>query len=81
LLKGARALNNNEPFPGERLLHRLLDNTYYAHILPPLPAEEDTLRERAEVELSALLGKGSRALGAAGGWIDRLRDGLHNPSK
>ncbi|WP_204315014.1 oleate hydratase, partial [Klebsiella pneumoniae] len=25
LLKAARALNNGEPFPGERLLHRLLD--------------------------------------------------------
>ena len=42
LLRGARALNNNEPFPGERLLHRLLDKTCYAHILPPLPGKRST---------------------------------------
>ncbi|MBB5046513.1 oleate hydratase [Rhodopseudomonas rhenobacensis] len=81
LMKGARALNNNEPFPGERLLHRLLDNTYYAHILPPLPEQDDSLRERAEAELSALLGKGSQALGAVYGWLDRLRDGSRDTSK
>jgi oleate hydratase len=81
LLKAARALNNNEPFPGERLLHRLLDNTYYAHILPPLPEQEDTLRERAEAELTTLLGKGSQALGAVSGWFDRVRDGLRDASK
>ena len=40
LLKGARALSNGKPFPGERLLHRLLKDTYFAHILPPLPEEE-----------------------------------------
>ncbi|MFO1466350.1 MAG: hypothetical protein U1F35_07920 [Steroidobacteraceae bacterium] len=39
LLRGARALN---PFPGERLLHRMLDETYYAHILPPLPGKRST---------------------------------------
>jgi len=81
LLRGARALNNNEPFPGERLLHRLLDNTYYAHVLPPLPEQEDTLRERAEAELSTLLGKGSQALGAVVGWLDQMRDGLSDTSK
>ncbi|WP_322517390.1 oleate hydratase [Rhodopseudomonas palustris] len=81
LLKGARAMNNNEPFPGERLLHRLLDNTYYAHILPLLPEHDDTLRERAEAELSTLLGKGSQALGAVVGWLDRMRDGLRDTSK
>ncbi len=41
LLKAARALNSNQPFPGERLLHKLLGNTYYAHILPPLPEHDD----------------------------------------
>lgn len=83
ILKGARALNNNEPFPGERLLHRLLGKTYYAHILPPLPEQEQeqTLRERAEAELSTLLGKGNQALGMASGWFDRLRDGLGDKSK
>ncbi|WP_421736154.1 oleate hydratase [Caulobacter sp.] len=76
MLKAARALNNNAPFPGERLLHRLLGKSYYAHILPPLPEPEETLHERAEVELSTLLGKGSQALGAVVGWLDRVRDGL-----
>lgn len=76
LLKGARALNNNEPFPGERLLHRLLDGTYFAHVLPPLPEREETLRERAEGELSGLLGKGSDAFGALARWLDRFRDGI-----
>jgi oleate hydratase len=40
LVKAARALNNNAPFPGERLLRRVLDKTYFAHILPPLPDHE-----------------------------------------
>lgn len=60
MLKGARALNNGEPFPGERLLHRLLDKTYFAHILPPLPEPEAGRRELAESELKALLGKGDQ---------------------
>lgn len=81
ILKGARALNNNEPFPGERLLHRLLDKTYFAHILPPLPDKEETLSERTEAELSALLGKGSQALGMASGWLDRFCQGLNDKSK
>ena len=56
LLKAARAINNGDPFPGERLLHRLLDKTYYAHILPPLPDAEsarlwqDTSSRSAETE-------------------------------
>ncbi|WAC75078.1 oleate hydratase [Roseateles sp. SL47] len=76
LLKGARALNNNEPFPGERLLHRVLGKSYFAHILPPLPDRDESLKERAEAELVALLGKGSQALGVASGWLDRWREGL-----
>lgn len=79
LLKAARALNNNEPFPGERLLHRLLGKTYYAHILPPLP-EKDATREHAETELSTLLGKGSQAAGAALVWLEQLRDSLKKRS-
>ncbi|GAA5005218.1 oleate hydratase [Acinetobacter puyangensis] len=78
ILKGARALNNNEPFPGERLLHHLLDKSYYAHILPPLPEREDKIRDLTEAELSVLLGKGSQALGSIFGWFDKLRDGLRN---
>ena len=81
ILKGARALNNNEPFPGERLLHRVLGNSYYAHVPPPLPDNEETLRERAEAELSSLLGKGSQALVAASGWLARWSEGLRDKSK
>ncbi|WP_024898647.1 oleate hydratase [Brucella rhizosphaerae] len=80
LLKGARALNNNEPFPGERLLHRLLDKTYYAHILPPLPDKEG-LGEAAESELSSLLGKGSAAMGKVVGWLEQFRATLTHKSK
>jgi oleate hydratase len=75
LMKAARVLNNNEPFIGERLLHRLLDKTYFAHILPPLPESDEKLGERAEAELATLLGKGSHVLGAVQGWFDQLRDG------
>jgi oleate hydratase len=76
LLKAARTINNNEPFPGERLLHRLLGKTYYAHILPPLPDREHSTREAAEAELKQLLGKGSQALGAVGEWLQKVRDDL-----
>lgn len=76
LLKGARALNNNEPFPGERILHRLLGKSYYSHILPPLPDNEETMRERIEHDLSDLLGKGNQALGGLFGWLEQLRDSL-----
>lgn len=75
ILKGARALNNNEPFPGERLLHRLLDKTYYAHILPPLPEKESAVAH-AESELSALLGKGNHAVTTLVGWLEQFRSGL-----
>lgn len=75
LMKAARALNNNDPFIGERLLHRLLDKTYFAHILPPLPERDENFGERAEAELATLLGKGSHVLGAVQGWFDQFRDG------
>ena len=58
------------------MLHRLLDRTYFAHVLPPLPEREETLRERAEGELFGLLGKGSDAFGALARWLDRFRDGI-----
>ena len=73
LLKAARALNNDEPFPGERLLHRLLDKTYYAHILPPLPEPDAPTREKAEGELAELLGKGEDAIARVVGWLDSVR--------
>ena len=81
LLKAARTLNSNQPFPGERLLHRLLGKSYYAHILPPLPEPEETAHERAQAELAGFLGKGSQALGAAAAWLDQLQDGLRKGSK
>lgn len=76
LLKAARALSNGEPFPGERLLHRVLDKTYFAHVLPPIKEQETTLKERFEDELAALLGKGSQSLKAAADWYANLREGL-----
>ncbi len=54
MLKGARALNNNLPFLGERLLHRLLDNTYFAHILPPLPDGDAQKHDHFEEEMEKL---------------------------
>ncbi|WP_373852029.1 hypothetical protein [Bradyrhizobium sp.] len=65
-----------KPFPGERLLHRLLDKTYYAHILPPLPEPDSTRRGNAERELAGLLGKGDQALGAIIGWLERIRESI-----
>jgi len=79
LLKAARALNNNEPFPGERLLHRLLDKTYYAHILSPLPESEATRRGKAEGELAELLGKGGQAGGLVFAWLERIRENFGKP--
>ncbi len=73
LLKAARALNNDEPFPGERLLHRLLDKTYFAHILPPLPEPEGSMRERAEKDLLGLLGAGEHEIGRISGWLEKVR--------
>lgn len=81
LLKAARTLNNNEPFPGERVLHKLLDHTYYAHILPPLPQSEGaaTRRERLEQELASLRDKGGAALQGVAQWIDKLGNALRKP--
>lgn len=74
LLKAVRALNNGEPFPGERLLHRLLDKTYYSHILPPLP--EATKHEAVEGELAGLFGKGSQAISVMQTWMEKIRDSI-----
>lgn len=81
LLKAARALNNDEPFPGERLLHRLLDKTYFAHILPPLPDQESAWREKAEKELAELLGAGGQAFGRIANWLETLRENLASRRK
>lgn len=81
LLKAARALSNDEPFPGERLLHRLLDKTYFAHILPPLPDHDSTRREKLEGELEEWLGKGQQAVGKVVGWLERVRGNLLSGGK
>lgn len=74
LLKAARALNNGAPFPGERLLHRLLDKSYFSHILPPLPEPDKTKQERFEDELAGLLGKGNQALRGVSDWLTQMRE-------
>jgi len=76
LLKAARTINNDQPFPGERLLHRLLGKTYYAHILPPLPDREHYSRESAEAELSHLIGKGGQVLSVLSDWLQKVRDDI-----
>ena len=42
LIKGAKTLNDGEPFPGERLLRHVLKGTYYEHILPKDAAQPET---------------------------------------
>lgn len=69
ILKGARALNNGEPFPGERLLHALLGKTYYAHILPPLPDREGGFGDRAKEEMALLKVKTNRILAGLTHWL------------
>lgn len=71
MLKGARALNNNQPFLGERLLHRLLDNTYFRHILPPLPAAEEKTAGYFEEEFASLVKFGD---GLVKGLGDKVAD-------
>jgi oleate hydratase len=73
LIKGARALNSGKPFPGERLLHRLLDRTYYAHILPPLPEAESSRHDALEAEVEALAAKGGDALKGLAAWVATFR--------
>ncbi len=76
LIKGARALNSGKPFVGERLLHRLLDKTYFAHILPPLPESESSKLQAFEQELAEWLGKGSSLYHKTGEWLHNLRKHL-----
>lgn len=78
LIKGARALNSGKPFTGERLLHRLLDKTYFAHILPPLPEPEEAKQSHFEAEMHELFGKGSPLMNKFNGWITALRDSFSN---
>ncbi|WGU38399.1 oleate hydratase [Phenylobacterium sp. NIBR 498073] len=76
LLKAARAINNGEPFPGERLLHKLLDNTYFAHVLPPLPEARESRREQIDADLAAVLGRRSQALSSAAERLELFRERL-----
>jgi oleate hydratase len=76
MLRGARALNSGKPFLGERLLHRLLDKTYYAHILPPLPEPDSQRREAFEAEVDTLAAKGGAALKSLGSWVANVRKGF-----
>ncbi|WP_421575583.1 oleate hydratase [Stenotrophomonas maltophilia] len=81
LIKAARALNNNEPFPGERLLRRVLDKTYFAHILPPLPDTERSRTGFVEEEVSWLVGKGGSALKDLSTRLETLRENLAKRGK
>jgi oleate hydratase len=82
LLKAARAINNGEPFPGERLLRRVLDRTYFSHILPPLhDGQNSGMRQKVEDDLAGLFGKGGQALMAATGWIEQFRAALRDKGK
>ncbi len=81
LIKAARALNNNEPFPGERLLRRVLDKTYFAHILPPLPDTERSRTGFMEEEVSWLVGKGGSALKDLSTRLETLRENLAKRGK
>ena len=76
LLKAAWTLNNDEPFVGERLLHRLLDPTYFAHILPPLPKTGASRLPEVEEDLGDLLGKGGAALNGASTWLTQFLHSL-----
>lgn len=76
IVKAARAINNGEPFPGERLLHRLLDKTYFSHILPTLPKKEEADGDDFGNDLSGLFGKGSEALHKVTDWLEKFRANL-----
>jgi oleate hydratase len=74
LLKAARAINNNAPFPGERLLHRLLDKTYYAHILPPLKDADSAKPGKLESEIAEFFGDGRQTVTRLVNWLDKVRE-------
>ncbi|WP_417440949.1 oleate hydratase [Idiomarina sp.] len=81
IIKGARALNSNKPFIGERMLHRLLDKTYFAHILPPLPEPEEKKQTHFEEELRELLGKGGDLINKFSSWVNSLRENFSSKDK
>lgn len=81
IIKGARALNSNNPFLGERLLHRLLDKTYFAHVLPPLPESESSKKTHFEEEMKQLLGKSSLVTDKLSSWVNSLRESFSNKDR
>ncbi len=81
IIKGARALNSNKPFIGERMLHRLLDKTYFAHILPPLPEPEEEQQTHFEEELRELLGNGGDLIHKFSSWVNSLMENFSSKDK
>ncbi len=81
MIKGARALNSGKPFPGERMLHWVVDKTYFAHILPPLPEDESTTPEILSQDIGDILNRGGEALRGIGTWVSRFRNNLIDKNK
>jgi len=81
IIKGARALNSNKPFIGERMLHRLLDKTYFAHILPPLPEPEEEQQTHFEEERRELLGNGGDLIHKFSSWVNSLMENFSSKDK
>lgn len=81
IIKGARALNSNKPFIGERMLHRLLDKTYFAHILPPLPEPEEEQQTHFEEELRELLGNCGDLIHKFSSWVNSLMENFSSKDK
>lgn len=81
MVKGARALNSGKPFPGERMLHWVVDKTYFAHILPPLPEAESTTPEILSQDIGDILNRGGDALRGIGTWVSRFRNNLIDKNK
>lgn len=81
IIKGARALNSNKPFIGERMLHRLLDKTYFAHIPPPLPEPEEEQQTHFEEELRELLGNGGDLIHKFSSWVNSLMENFSSKDK
>ena len=57
-------------------MHHLLDHTYYAHILPPLPKTKASRVAEVEEDLRDLLAKCGAALKDAAPQLKQLLDGF-----
>jgi oleate hydratase len=74
LLRATRTLNNDEPFPGEGLLRWILGGTYFQHILPLGPDEEEIEVAKPgvlEQQLQAIRGliENNHTVEDARGWL------------